>query len=159
MTQSRGPLTSQSSSGLITALRLFHSDNFVAYFKTHYYHFAVQGSTFSQDHALLNDIYDFLWNAHDDIGEQLRQQDALPFSSMAAMIDASCLSEAKSGGVSSSNMFEDLSKVIDILIDAAQNIYDQTDPHGGLQTFIGDYLKDLSKLHWKVKATIGKSIK
>jgi hypothetical protein len=28
-----------------------------------------------------------------------------------------------------------------------------------LATLIGDYIKDLSKLNWKVKATIGKSFK
>ena len=143
---------------IVTALRNFHADNFLAYFKAHYYHFAVQGTTFAQDHGLLNEIYDFLWAAHDDIGEQIRQQDALPLSSMAAMIDSGCLSEAKSGSMPPAGMFGDLSKTFDVLCDQAQGMYAMTEAFGGLQTYLGDYLKDLSKLHWKIKATIGKSI-
>jgi DNA-binding ferritin-like protein len=146
------------SKGFVSPLKNFHSDNFVAYFKAHYYHFAVQGTTFAQDHGLLNEIYDFLWAAHDDIGEQLRQLDALPFPSMAAMIDAACLSEAKAGKMSSADMFTDLNKVFDVLADCAQGLYQSTEMYGGLQTYLGDYLKGLSKLHWKIKATIGKSI-
>jgi DNA-binding ferritin-like protein len=58
-------------------------------------------------------------------------------------------------------MFTWLNEDFDCLIEYAQQLYDDADmqSYGGLATLIGDYIKDLSKLNWKVKATIGKSFK
>lgn len=140
-------------------LRNFHADNFVAYFKVHTFHFDIQGKTFSQDHSLLNDIYDFLWEMHDTIGEQIRQLDCVPYPSLKVMLEETLIEEVKNPKATAEAMFAEVEKDIQTLIDGAQSIYIISDPCGGCQTLLGDYIKALSKLHWKVKATIGKSIK
>ena len=145
--------------GIINKLRSLHADNFIVYFKVHQYHFAVQGKTFSQDHSLLNDIYDFLWEQHDVLGEQLRQLDSLPYPTMCTMLEESLVQEVKSLKVTSEAMFADVMSDLQTLIDGVQALYLVSDPCGGCQTVMGDYLKEVSKLHWKVKATLGKSIK
>ena len=60
---------------LFNLLTQLFADNFVTYFKSHSYHFNVDGPMFAQDHELLNEIYDFLWAQHDMLGEQIRQMD------------------------------------------------------------------------------------
>jgi len=144
---------------IVSGLKNLHADNFVVYFKSHVFHFDVQGTTFSQDHALLNEVYDFLWGMHDTLGEQIRQLDILPCGSMKEMLEDSIIGEYTGGTLNQMTIFTAINKDIDTLIDSAQNLYVITEECGGLQTLLGDYIKDLSKLNWKVKATIFKSIK
>jgi len=146
---------------LILPLRNLFADNFVVYYKSHGYHFNVEGPTFAQDHELLNEIYDFLWAQHDGLGEQLRQLDKPALPSLKAILDTTGINECNKLGESSKIMFTELCSDFESLIESAQGLFEISDEagYGGLNTFIGDYLRDLSKLHWKVKATLGKSFK
>jgi starvation-inducible DNA-binding protein len=149
------------SNNLITMLTQLYADNFVTYYKSHGYHFNVEGSTFAQDHALLEEIYDFLWAQHDMLGEQIRQMDKAVPCSLKDVLKMTEIIECDSPQKTSKEMFTWLNKDFDCLIEYAQTLYDDADlsSQGGLATLIGDYLKDLSKLNWKVKATLGKSFK
>ena len=136
-------------------------DNFVVYYKSHGYHFNVEGNTFAQDHALLEEIYDFLWEQHDVFGEQLRQMDKPAPTSLKSILTGSSIKECTELGESSKIMFLELSQDFESLMGSAQELYDEADMNacGGLATMLGDYLKALSKLNWKLKASIGKSFK
>jgi len=149
------------SNSLITQLTQLYADNFVTYYKSHGYHFNVEGPMFAQDHALLEEIYDFLWAQHDMLGEQIRQMDKAVPCSLKDVLKMSEIIECDSPQKTSKEMFTWLNKDFDCLIEYAQTLYDDADlsSQGGLATLIGDYLKDLSKLNWKVKATLGKSFK
>jgi len=149
------------SNSLITQLTQLYADNFVTYYKSHGYHFNVEGPMFAQGHALLEEIYDFLWAQHDMLGEQIRQMDKAVPCSLKDVLKMSEIIECDSPQKTSKEMFTWLNKDFDCLIEYAQTLYDDADlsSQGGLATLIGDYLKDLSKLNWKVKATIGKSFK
>lgn len=149
------------SNSLITQLTQLYADNFVTYYKSHGYHFNVDGPMFAQDHELLNEIYDFLWEQHDMLGEQIRQMDKSAPSSLKEVLSLTDIEECTKVGETSKTMFTELNADFEELIEDAQQLYDDADMQscGGLATFIGDYIKDLSKLNWKVKATIGKSFK
>jgi len=149
------------SNSLITQLTELYANNFVTYYRSHGYHFNVEGPMFSQDHALLEEIYDFLWTQHDMLGEQIRQMDKAVPCSLKEVLKLTDIIECDSPQKTSKEMFTWLNKDFDCLIDYAQTLYDDADlsSQGGLATLIGDYIKDLSKLNWKVKATLGKSFK
>jgi len=149
------------SNSLITQLTELYANNFVTYYKSHGYHFNVEGPMFDQDHALLEEIYDFLWTQHDMLGEQIRQMDKAVPCSLKEVLKLTDIIECDSPQKTSKEMFTWLNKDFDCLIDYAQTLYDDADlsSQGGLATLIGDYIKDLSKLNWKVKATLGKSFK
>jgi starvation-inducible DNA-binding protein len=153
------PLSGNKPQPLVFPLRNLFADNFVVYYKSHGYHFNVQGPTFAQDHELLNEIYDFLWAQHDMFGEQLRQLDKPAPSSLKAILDISEVTECLKLGESSATMFGELSDDFDTLMRNAQWLFENSAECGGLNTFIGDYMRDLSKIHWKIKATLGKSFK
>jgi starvation-inducible DNA-binding protein len=150
-----------SSNSLLTLLKQLYADNFVTYYKSHAYHFNVEGPTFAQDHELLNEIYDFLWAQHDMLGEQIRQMDKPVISSLKEILSMADIKECTRLGESSKTMFTELNSDFEELMSNAQTLYDEADMQccGGLATFVGDYLKDLSKLNWKVKAITGKSFK
>lgn len=155
------PPEPKKSNSLITMLNQLFADNFVTYFKSHSYHFNVEGVTFAQDHELLNEIYDFLWAQHDMLGEQIRQMDKGVPCSLKEILSMTDITECDTPKKPSKEMFTWLNQDFDDLIEDAQELYDAADmqSYGGLATLVGDYIKDLSKLNWKVKATIGKSFK
>jgi starvation-inducible DNA-binding protein len=142
-------------------LKSLYADNFVLYYKAHAFHFNVQGSTFAQDHALLEEIYTFLWEQHDILGEQIRQLDKPVVASLAVLLNNTALTECEESKNTNAAIFKELSTDIQSLLTYAQYLYKCAGECdcGGLETLIGDYLKALSKLHWKVKATLGVSIK
>jgi len=149
------------STAIVSALRCLFADNFVTYYKAHGFHFNVEGPTFAQDHALLGEVYDFLYEYHDMFGEQLRQLDKPAPSSLKAILGISEVAEAASANMSSRSMIENLLEDFEVLMRNGQWLYEASGEccYGGLETLVGDYLKDLSKLRWKLKATVGKSFK
>lgn len=153
------PPNNSKPQSLVFPLRNLFADNFVIYYKAHGFHFNVEGPTFAQDHALLEEIYTFLWEQHDSLGEQIRQMDKPAPSSLKAVLDISEVTECLKFGESSKEMFTELSDDFDTLHRNAQWLFEASEGYGGLNTFIGDYTRDLGKLHWKIKATIGRSMK
>jgi len=143
---------------MVSLLRKLYADNFTAYYKSHGFHFNVQGVTFAQDHGLLEEVYQFLWKQNDILGEQIRQLDKTVLPSLADILELTNIVECKKGKETSKDMFNDLQQDFDTIMEVGQVIFDKSTAYGGLNTLIGDYLKGLSKLNWKLKATLGRSI-
>ena len=110
---------------LIKGLIKLYADNFVLYYKAHSFHFNVQGSTFAQDHAVLEELYTFLWEQHDTIGEQVRQFDKAVPVSLEEVIKLSTLSEQNSLLKVSQPMYDVLCNDIEDTITLAQWVYDK----------------------------------
>lgn len=153
-------MTTKNKDALVSALRCLFADNFVVYYKAHGFHFNVQGQTFSQDHALLNEIYDYLWDNHDSLGEQIRQLDKPAPTTLKSILAVSEIDEETNVVDAPSKQLEALTADFDTLLRNGQWVYEEAGRQcvGGLETFIGDYLSGLSKLNWKVKATLKRSL-
>lgn len=151
----------QSAAAVFIPLQQLWADNFLVYFKSHTFHFNVQGPTFGQDHALFQEIYEYLWDQHDVLGEQIRQMDKPVLTSLKSVMSASSVDEAEPKVMDTKGMLTEMCEEFDELIELAQSVYDRAESSccGGLSTTIGDYLKGISKLNWKVKASLGRSIK
>jgi starvation-inducible DNA-binding protein len=61
-----------SDSSAINDLRSVLSDTFVLYFKTHSFHWNVEGPHFHSLHLMFEEQYNDLWKATDEIAERLR---------------------------------------------------------------------------------------
>jgi len=146
---------------LLGNLVMFYADNFVTYYKAHAYHFNVQGSMFNQDHQFLQEIYEFFIESHDDIGEQIRQLDRAVLPSLSAVLACSSVKEEEKYDLTCDDIFKGLDKTLYDLKEKANDIYVEASNQklAGLETYLGDYCVGINKLHWKIKATIGKSIK
>jgi len=142
-------------------LQQLWADNFIVYFKAHSYHFNVEGSNFVSDHALFSEVYKYLHSEHDRLGEQIRQFDKPVLTSMQSLLDAGTLDEAKAKRQTSAAMFSDLDSDLGQLLVVAQSTYELAgkDNEGGLENLLGEYMMNVSKLRWKLKAVLGKSIK
>lgn len=131
------------------------ANNFVVYFKSHVYHLNITGPNFPQYHALLQEVYDYLWENHDTLNEQLRQMGVMCPTSLkdyADETDFSLINKAKSD----KEMLKDLCEHLETLNEVAQILYNEvgSEGHGALETYIGDYMTGVSKLKWKVESSL-----
>jgi starvation-inducible DNA-binding protein len=65
-------MAKQSNSSAINDLRGVLSDTFVLYFKTHSFHWNVEGPHFHSLHLMFESQYTELWQATDELAERLR---------------------------------------------------------------------------------------
>jgi len=154
-------MTTKNKEVLVSALRCLFADNFVVYYKSHGFHFNIQGQTFSQDHSLLNEIYDYLWDNHDSLGEQLRQLDKPAPTSLKAILSVSEIEEEPKVIEDQTKQLEALMSDFEALLRNGQWVYEEAGKQnvGGFETYLGDYLAGLSELNWKVKSTLKRSSK
>ena len=132
------------------------ADNFITYFKTHVYHFNVVGPDFPQYHGqLFAEVYDYLYENHDDLNEQLRQLGYLVPNDLKAYTAATVI-PTTAGEKAAIDMMRSIAKDLNTLQMSAQKLYEEAglEGHGALETYIGDYMTGVSKLKWKVESSL-----
>jgi starvation-inducible DNA-binding protein len=136
-------------------LKTLISDNFIVYFKSQVYHLNITGPNFPQYHALLQEVYEYLSTAHDDLNEQCRQMGNMCMTSLKEYAEESNFTLDNKAKTDKA-MLDDLTKALDSIHMSAQILYTEAgaEGHGALETFIGDYMTGVSKLHWKVKSCL-----
>jgi len=150
-----------TSKPLIVLLKALYASNFVTYYKSHAFHFNIEGTTFSQDHEFFQKIYEFLQGEHDNLGEQIRQLDKPVTSTLKDVISLSLIDESNIITKNNLDLLAILEEDFCQLHEQAQELYEAASNqcYGALETYIGDYMVALSKLHWMIKATLKRSIK
>jgi len=136
-------------------LKTLISDNFIVYFKSQVYHLNIIGPNFPQYHALFQEVYEYLNKAHDDLNEQCRQMGYTCMTSLREYAEESNFTLDNKAKTDKA-MLDDLAKALDTICVTAQVLYAEAgaEGHGALETFIGDYMTGVSKLHWKVKSCL-----
>ena len=136
-------------------LKTLISDNFIVYFKAQVYHLNIVGSNFPQYHSLFQEVYEYLNTAHDDLNEQCRQMGSLCMTSLKDYAEESNFT-LDNKAKTDKDMLKDLEKALSQLHYFAQLLYTEagTEGHGALETYIGDYMMGVSKLHWKIKTCL-----
>tara|TARA_R110002126_G_scaffold3263_2_gene18587 strand:- start:7963 stop:8430 length:468 start_codon:yes stop_codon:yes gene_type:complete len=75
------------------ALQETLADSFMAYFKTHSFHWNVEGAHFHSLHGMFEEQYNEIWVALDDIAERLRALDAYAPLNFAELAKHASISE------------------------------------------------------------------
>jgi starvation-inducible DNA-binding protein len=81
---------------LEASLKVSLANTFVMYFKTHGYHWNVEGIQFSQYHEFFGDLYEDLYGAVDPLAENLRKLGAYAPKSLSELFDATTIRENQS---------------------------------------------------------------
>jgi starvation-inducible DNA-binding protein len=79
---------------LIEQLKTILGTNFALYFKSHGYHWNIEGSNFPQYHAFLDDFYTSVFAQTDLIAEHIRQLDSFTPGSLARILELADITEA-----------------------------------------------------------------
>lgn len=79
---------------IVQSLTEVLADTFVLYYKTHAYHFNVEGEDFHEYHIMFEAQYNHLWKSVDEIAERIRALDAYAPISLKALMGHASLKEA-----------------------------------------------------------------
>jgi starvation-inducible DNA-binding protein len=79
---------------LIQQLKVILGTNFALYFKTHGFHWNVEGSDFPQYHKFLGKLYTSIFNNTDLIAEKIRMLDSYAPGSLLRMLELADLEES-----------------------------------------------------------------
>ena len=139
---------------LRVALRKVLSDTFVMYFKSHAFHWNVEGMFFPQFHDFFGDLYEELHGAVDTIAEHIRAVDGYAPTSLSDIISMKTLNEE--GLVTNpksmiSSLITDNNLVIISLMQAFQEAEKVSEI--GLANFLQDRIDIHQKHGWMLKAS------
>ena len=94
---------------MVDVLNHILGDTFTLYFKTHAYHWNVEGPHFDTLHKLFGDQYTEMWTAMDDLAERIRALGAYAPMNTAEILNSSDMKEAKKM-IKAMDMVKDLAK-------------------------------------------------
>ena len=127
------------------------ADNFAAFFVAHVAHLQAKGPNFVSDHAIFQEVYESLYGWHDQLAEQLMIcGEQYMFKGVKDVAEDTIVVDIK--GVFRDDLFRVVVDNLKTLEKCANECYHgkQSEDDAGLETMLGDYAKDVSKLRWKL---------
>ena len=80
---------------LIQQMKVILGTNFGLYFKSHSFHWNIEGADFVQYHTYLGDFYTAIWTNTDFIAEKIRMLGAYAPTGLSRMIELSAVEETE----------------------------------------------------------------
>lgn len=139
---------------LIDAMKVVLGTAFAFYFKSHAFHWNVEGPTFVSLHKLFEEIYEDTWESVDAIAEQIRQLDAYTPCAMQRFISLSKIT-SENNVLPAHDMIVMLMKDSETLIEVLTLAGHLATSHDkqGLANFIGERIEMHTKWRWQLRAT------
>ena len=140
---------------LQTALKKVLANTFVMYFKTHTYHWNVEGMFFPQLHEFFGNLYEELYGAVDPIAEHLRAMDSYAPMSLTELKDLSTVMETLTDVPDAKSMVNNLIVDNNTVIISLMQAYQEAEKVSelGLSNFLQDRIDIHQKHGWMLKAT------
>jgi starvation-inducible DNA-binding protein len=140
---------------LIEALNKVLGNTFVMYYKTHSYHWNVEGRSFFADHTFLEEIYTEVYGVVDAIAEHIRYLDAYTPTSLMKLKQYSTISEDDIV-VPPLQMISNLVQANDVVLLSLMQGYKIAEAAGeiGVSNFLQDRVVAHQKHRWMLKATL-----
>ena len=138
---------------LIQQMRVILGTNFGLYFKSHSFHWNVEGPDFPEYHGFLGDFYDELFDNVDNIAEKIRMLGAYTPTGLSRMLELSDIDET---GIIPSPlmMFQELladnQRLIHHIRAGIQAADDANEP--AISNFLQDLLDQRQKKNWMLKS-------
>jgi starvation-inducible DNA-binding protein len=135
-------------------LKILMANNFVMYFKSHSYHWNVEGMFFSQFHEFFGDLYADLWAVADTYAEQMRALDEYAPISVDAMFKASTIDEDNSKPADITAMLQKLQSANNEIIVNLNKLFTVATKGGeqGLANLAADRLDKHKKHGWMLRS-------
>ncbi|MGO5267072.1 Dps family protein [Parafannyhessea umbonata] len=125
----------------------------VEYHKLQNQHWYVAGSDFFQAHAQLEELYDGLLPAIDDIAELLLQLGGKPIASLAEVLSVADISERADEPLVSAEAFASVREDFSRLLEQVSAIKDEADAESNhlVSAKMDEYIASLSKTLWMLR--------
>lgn len=139
---------------LTASMRVLLGNTFVMYFKSHSYHWNVEGKNFAQYHEFLGDLYGDLHGAVDTIAEEIRALDQYAPISLEELYSFKTISEDTARPSYPVQMFGNLLAANNQVIDSLNKVFAvaSASNNQGLANFIADRLDKHAKHGWMLRS-------
>ena len=135
-------------------LKITQANNFVMYFKSHTYHWNVEGMFFAQFHDFFGDLYQDLFDVNDTYAEELRALDEYAPISVDAMFKAATIDEDTSKPADVTIMLQNLESANKEIINNLNKLFTVATKGGeqGLANLAADRLDKHKKHGWMLRS-------
>jgi starvation-inducible DNA-binding protein len=141
---------------LTASLKILLGNTFVMYFKSHSYHWNVEGKNFSQYHDFFGDIYEELHGAVDATAEEIRALDQYAPISLEQLYSFKTIQEDSLKPSTPLEMFNNLLNANNQVIDSLNKLFAVANAtnNQGLADFAAARLDTHAKHGWMLRSFI-----
>ena len=140
---------------LADQMKSLWADNFCVRIKAHGYHINLTGSDFPAYHKFLDDIYSTLNDYVDRLGEGIRTLEEVVPASLGRLNQLCTIKDA-TVVPDECDIIKELYADVEVLKESAIKAFDfcNSERRYGLQNILADYLEDMEKICWMLRATM-----
>ena len=141
---------------LTQALQALLGNTYVMYFKTHSYHWNVEGMNFPQYHDFFGDLYNEVYGSIDDVAENLRKIDVYAPVSLAEVIAASSIGEDLPKPAGITEMLQNTLAANGAVLDSLNKVFSYATLNNlqGLADFVAGRIDTHQKHGWQLRASL-----
>jgi len=143
---------------LKTAIKVLLANATVMYYKTHQFHWNVEGIEFTQYHTFFEEIYTDVYNSVDPIAELLRKLDEYAPVSIDELYKYKTLEEETTREILLSDILSSLIKANDEVLASLNKVFTlaNSNKQQGVCNFIADRIDTHQKHGWFLRASAKK---
>jgi starvation-inducible DNA-binding protein len=141
---------------LIASLKVALGNTFIMYFKTHSYHWNIEGHHFYMFHEFFQEIYEDVYGAVDPLAEELRKLDAYAPISVAEIHSYKTIMEDDTKPATAYDMVANLLVANTEVLQCLTPLFDiaTAEKQQGLANFIADRMDKHKKFEWQLQVTL-----
>lgn len=140
---------------LVKAMKIAFSSEFSYYLKSHFYHWNVEGSDFSEYHDLFGKIYEEVYGSIDDFAENIRKLGAYTPGSFTRFSILSQI-EDEIQVPSKDQMLVELLKDGELMVDMLRKVFRIAESSGehGISDFLAGRMDAHQKHNWMLRSSL-----
>lgn len=137
-------------------LNVLLADLAVEYHKLQNFHWYVAGQDFFNVHAQLENYYDAINEAIDEVAENMLMIGEKPAASLKEFLEISKIKEAKAEKITSKEVFKEVLKDYNYLLNSVKSIKQEADKNEMylISALMDDYIKQFSKNIWMLSQVV-----
>lgn len=141
---------------LIASLQALLGNTYVMYFKTHSYHWNVEGINFPQYHDFFGDLYEDVYGTVDDVAENIRKLDVYAPISFTELLGKATLLEDVTKPLGITEMLQNTLAANDTVLGSLNMVfsYAQLNNKQGLADYVAGRIDTHEKHGWQLRAAL-----
>lgn len=132
------------------------ADLVVEYHKLQSFHWYIKGKDFFNVHAKLEELYDGINNAIDEVAETILMIGNKPAASMQEFLNLSSINEVNAEHIASKEIYETILNDFNYLLNSIKTIKKSADNQDNylISSLMDDYIKEFTKSIWMINQVV-----
>lgn len=137
-------------------LNVFLSNLVVEYHKLQNFHWYIKGKDFFNVHEKLEELYDQINEAIDEVAELILMTNGTPLASLKDFLETSSIKEADAKYINSEDVYPAVLEDYNLLLSNAKDAKDAADKEGqdAVSAQMDDYIKEFTKTIWMINQAL-----